>query len=193
MAHLILVKHSMPDIDPTVPAHLWQLSSSGRSRCDWLARELTKFQPECLFSSVEPKAKETAELIGSSLGLVARTVDGLHENDRTGFSYINDTEAFEQRFRGFFCNPDDRLIGNETANEALGRFHNAIERAVKENSRRTVCVVAHGTVISLFVANHNNVPAFQIWSALNPLPAYIVVSTPDYEIVSSAAGYDGSQ
>lgn len=189
MAALALVKHSMPEIRPTVPANRWRLSSIGKTRCKWLADELAGFNPENLYASVEPKARDTAELVGLELGLDSQTVDGLHESDRSGFPYFRDKVQFERRIRAFFDSPDVRLIGNETANEALDRFRKAIVSIAGTCTDKTTCVVAHGTVISLFVSNYNNVSAFEIWSALSPLPAYIVLDDRDYQITHPAVGY----
>lgn len=188
---MVLVKHSMPEIDPMIPARDWQLSREGRQRCVWLARELAKFQPARLCSSVERKARETADLVGNSLGLTAECIDGLQENDRTGFPYIDDATEFEQRFQTFFDNPTQRLIGHESANEALTRFGDAVSRIVARRPGQNICIVAHGTVISLFVARHNAVSAFDVWRSLNPLPAYVAVSLPDYVCTEPATGFAG--
>ncbi len=188
---LILVKHSMPEIDRASPAREWRLSSDGKARCAWLARELLEFRPTVLRSSGEPKAAQTAEIVGSILGIAAACVDGLHENDRTDFPYIHEKNEFEQRFRDYFNNPDARLIGRESANEALARFRDAVSRIVEEHPGETVCVVAHGTVISLFVARYNNVSPFAIWKSLDPLPAYITVALPNYKIAGCANAFRG--
>lgn len=191
MPVMVLVKHSMPRIDPLVPARDWQLSIEGRRRCAWLARELARFQPAFLYSSAERKAQETADLVGNSLGLAPECIDGLQENDRTGFPFIDDPTELEQRFQAFFDNPTQRLIGNESANEALARFGEAISRIIEKQSSQSICVVAHGTVISLFVARHNAVSGFDVWRSLNPLPAYIAVNLPAYEYTELAKGFAG--
>lgn len=191
MPVMVLVKHSMPKIDPLIPARDWQLSNEGKHRCVWLTRELAKFQPSLLCSSVERKAKETADLVGNSLGLAPECIDGLQENDRTNFPYIDDATEFEQRFQAFFDNPMRRLIGHESASEALTRFGDAVSRIVAKRPGQGICIIAHGTVISLFVAQHNAVSGFDIWRSLSPLPAYIAVSLPGYECTEPVKGFAG--
>lgn len=189
MPLLVLVKHSMPAVTAAVAARDWPLSTEGKRRCDWLANALQPFQPAALYSSTEPKARETAELVGTSLGVAVRCVDGLQENDRTNFPYLRRAADFEQRIRAFIDSPDERLIGKETANEALARFGAAVAGIIAEHPGETVCIVAHGTVISLFAAHFNRVPAFEIWMSLNPLPSYITLSLPGYEILEPAIGF----
>ncbi len=79
--YLILVKHSQPEILEDIPAREWHLSEAGRALAGELAGELMKWQPKIIVSSVEPKARETAEIIARDLGLGFHEVDGLHEHD----------------------------------------------------------------------------------------------------------------
>ena len=74
--HLILVKHSLPTIVENVPAHEWELSDVGRVRAHQLAGRLNQYQPEVIVSSVEPKAKETAEIIARKHNLELQIVEG---------------------------------------------------------------------------------------------------------------------
>jgi len=60
--HLILVKHALPEIIPTLPANQWHLSEVGRAQCALLADQLAIYAPSALVSSSEPKALETAHL-----------------------------------------------------------------------------------------------------------------------------------
>src|SRR4030095_2866675 len=53
---LLLVKHAVPDIIPTLPSHAWHLSTDGQQRCLPLARLLAPYCPATIVSSQEPKA-----------------------------------------------------------------------------------------------------------------------------------------
>lgn len=68
-SHLILVRHSLPEMDFTVSAHQWHLSDEGRRRCEPLADALTDYHPVAIASSGEPKAVETAQIIAERFGL----------------------------------------------------------------------------------------------------------------------------
>lgn len=189
MTRLVLVKHSKPEITPSRPANEWALSKDGESRCGWLVEELSGLGISTLYTSPEPKAQQTAEIVSKRLGIDATVCEGLHENDRTEFLYINNEAEWKQRLREFFAHPAQRLIGNESANESLARFSEAVSWIVALHANKNVGVVAHGTVISLFIANENNVSPFEIWESLNPLPAYLSVLIPSYEIEITPKGY----
>ncbi len=189
MAFLTLVKHSSPKIVPSRPANEWELSDEGISRCAWLADKLTKADLSSLYSSPEPKARETAEIVGQKLGIETTVLEGLQENDRTGFPYIDNETEWKQRFRDFFEKPTQRVIGDESANEALSRFSQAVSQIVERHPQQNIGIVAHGTVISLFTAHYNGVSPFEIWDSLNPLPAFVSVRVPGYEIEIAPRGF----
>ena len=70
--NLILIKHSMPQIDATLPSNQWQLSAVGEKRCEALANALTTYAPFRLFSSKEPKAVATADAVARQLRIGGR-------------------------------------------------------------------------------------------------------------------------
>src|SRR6266478_4327304 len=104
MAKLVLVKHAPPQITPEVISHRWVLSEEGRRRCDWLAEELKSHGVSRLYSSIEPKALETAALVAVRSGLVLEPRLDFHENNRTGFGFQGAAE-FRRRLREFFERP----------------------------------------------------------------------------------------
>ena len=103
--YLILVKHSLPIILESVPARQWTLSEEGRERARELAGKLLEYQPEIIVSSVEPKARETAEVLAENLGLEFRLFEGLHEHDRSQSAYRSKAE-FQNLVREFFEKPE---------------------------------------------------------------------------------------
>ncbi len=50
-----------------------------------------------------------------------------------------------------------------------------------EREEDVVVIVAHGTVISLLVALHNDIDAHEIWQCLG-LPSFCVLSIPGLEL-----------
>ncbi len=177
MGKLILVKHSLPEINPDIPSREWHLSAEGIARCTWLADELGKYQVQRIVSSTEPKAKQTAEEVAKHLGLQSTVYADLHENDRTGFSYLPKVQ-FEQKILEFFTNPDDIIIGKESARQAQQRFANLIN-LVLGSSNVTTAVIAHGTVNSLFTLLHNDIDVMELWKSLQ-LPSFVVLEQPHF-------------
>jgi broad specificity phosphatase PhoE len=105
---------------------------------------------------------------------------GLHEHNRTGVRFARD-EEFGQAAGRFFENPDRFVWGNETAEEAGGRFEGAVRRVLDEREEKVVAMVAHGTVISLLVARHNDINAFGFWQRLG-LPSLCVLAVRGLEL-----------
>ena len=170
---LILVKHSLPEVLEGVPAREWNLSEDGRARAQELAGKLKVYQPEIVVSSVEPKARETAQILSENLGLEFHVVDGLHEHDRRKSPYYS-KDDFQDLVRGFFERPAMLVFGNETANQALERFRLAVDTVLSSYEGKTIAIVAHGTVISLFVSWLTGCDGYQLWKNLGP-PSFVVV------------------
>jgi broad specificity phosphatase PhoE len=171
--HLILVKHSMPEIDPDQPAHTWRLSEEGRFRAQRLADELENFAPDVLVSSTEPKARETAEIVAARLQLELQEVEDLHEHDRSNVPFLP-YDTFQVSLREFFQQPHALVFGMETADQADARFYRAVHAILNEHRDKSVVIVSHGTVISLFVARLTGSSALDLWTRLG-LPSFVAM------------------
>jgi broad specificity phosphatase PhoE len=171
--HWLLVKHSLPAIDPGRTAREWRLSAEGLRRCAPLAAALAEYAPRAVVTSVEPKARETGRAVAAALGLPVDAFAGLHENDRMGLPYLPAHEL-EEMIARFFAQPDQVVMGRESADEAHARFVAALERVGRAYPRGTVVVVAHGTVISLLVARAAGLAAFDLWRRLG-LPSFVAL------------------
>ena len=171
--YLILVKHSVPQLEPDHPASTWKLSEEGRLRAQGLAEQLEDFAPEVLVSSDEPKARETADILGNHLQLPVQILLGLHEHDRSKVPFLSH-DAFQGAIREFFQKPDELVFGGETANQAHTRFYGAVHSVLKDHRDKTVIIVTHGTVISLFVSRLTGSSDLELWSKLG-LPSLVAM------------------
>ena len=170
---LILVKHSLPEILEDVPAREWNLSEMGRARVQELAGKLIQYQPEVVVASVEPKARQTAEILADRLGLEIHEAEGLHEHDRSQSPYYS-KDKFQSLVQELFDKPAVLVFGNETADQALVRFRQAVDSVVDSHTGKTILIVAHGTVISLFVSWLTAYDGYLLWKELG-LPAFVVL------------------
>lgn len=173
---VILVKHAVPDIDPAVPAHRWRLSEEGRRRAEDLGRVLKAYRPGAVASSVEPKARETAEIAARSLGLPCLAWPGLHEHRRAGTGFLT-RERFEAAVADFFARPAVQVMGEETADAAHTRFRDALEALLSAHPANNLAVVTHGTVITLFVSRALGLEPYPLWRRLG-LPSLVVLGWP---------------
>jgi broad specificity phosphatase PhoE len=151
MKPLILIKHSLPEILDGIPAREWKLSEEGRIRARKLAEQLKEYEPDVILSSLEPKAQETAEILAEYFGLKNQTFEALHEHDRSQSPFYG-KEEFQALVQKFFAQPDELIFGSETAIQALGRFEQAVQSILNAHHDKTIFIVAHGTIISLFVS-----------------------------------------
>jgi broad specificity phosphatase PhoE len=165
---VLLVRHSVPEVDPSIPAADWRLSPEGRRRCTALAERVAAHEPDVVVSSPEPKARETAELLAARLGLVLREASELREQERRTVGWLERAEL-EASIRRLFAEPDRVVFGEESAADALSRFSRAVD-----GLGDGAVVVSHGTVISLYAAGRTGRDAFEIWSGLE-LPDLLVV------------------
>lgn len=180
-SHLILVKHSLPEIVPSIPAKQWHLSSTGRQRCEQLAVRLKEHSPDILITSDEPKAQETGQIVANLLGTPCTTAPNFHEHDRSNVEHFPAEEQFDKRVAHFFAHPHCLVFGQETADDAHARFADAVSTAITQYPTRTVAIVAHGTIISLFVARACGIEPFSLWKRLG-LPSYVTLTIPDLHL-----------
>jgi len=183
MNYLLLVKHSLPEVVPAIPASQWRLSQAGRVRCAALAERIASYGSEMVISSTEPKAVETAQLVARQMDKPVRTFEGLHEHDRTGVEFLG-REEFESVVRNFFEHPDELVMGRETARQARERFSKALTSIEAEYPHKNLVVVSHGTVITLFVEKIAGLEPFSFWKRLE-LPSFVVLSQPGYKLVTT--------
>jgi broad specificity phosphatase PhoE len=178
---LILVKHALPEIIPTVPAKQWHLSEVGRTQCALLADHLALYAPAALVSSEEPKAFETAHLVAQSMHTSVQVVEDLHEHDRSTTPWLG-PEAFARAVAAFFHRPAELLMGCETAHQASQRFGRAMDAVLSQHAEQNVIVFTHGTVLSLFVAHVTGLEPLTLWQRLG-LPSFVVLTLPQLELV----------
>lgn len=186
---LVLVKHSLPQIEEEVPAARWNLSVEGRARCQTLSARLAPYSLKWLVSSVEPKAAQTAEIVAARLGLGSEIARGLHEHDRSNVPFLGAAE-FVRGVATFFEHPDGLVFGAETAHQACDRFASAVTNVLEVRQEGNGAIVAHGTVISLFVAMRAGLEPFALWKTLG-LPSFVVLSLPGWDLLEVVEDISG--
>ena len=179
MNNLILVRHSEPEIEPDKPASTWRLSERGRTKARQLAEELRGFSPASIWSSKEPKAIESSEILADALNVPVQIVDGLEEHHRSNVPYFPTQDEFEEAIEQFFRNQEELVLGDETAQQALQRFTAAIDRIIATDAAETTIVVTHGTVITLYMASVSGVESMSFWRNLET-PSFVVLTPSEH-------------
>lgn len=185
MRRLVLVRHSLPEIVADQPRRTWHLSNEGKRRAEELAQAMVRFRPERVLSSPEARARETASLLAATARVAEPAiVDDLREHDDGDSPFTNEKE-FQALVSDFFERSAARVFGPESADEAYARVAAAIAAAcdTAPDDGRSLLVVTHGRVMSLFVSRTNAVPAFDFWKSLR-MPSYVVLGVPGYRLQS---------
>lgn len=180
MRKLILIKHASPLVIPGTPPEKWKLSDKGRESCRPLAEAIRPHQPAIVVASEEPKAKETADLLGQKLAIPVETAAGLHEHDRSNVPHMRSGE-FISHMELLFRRPTERVLGRESAVMALDRFESAVEAVVGKHPDGNIAIVSHGTVIALFAAEHSDRYGFELWREMG-LPSFLTMDLPGYAV-----------
>lgn len=169
MRKLVLVKHSLPDIDPVAPSREWRLSDTGRALCETLADALAEHHLTAVVTSSEPKAIETGRIVADKLGVESEVSEGLQEHDRSNVGFLG-AQEFEDRIEEFFAtDPGRPVFGKETAEQANRRFANVIDTIVEAHADGNLAVVTHGTVMALFLHRVAGVEPLPEWKRFHSL------------------------
>lgn len=163
---LVLIKHAMPILEAGEPAGNWRLGPEGERQAQELADELASYRPFALFSSDEPKALRTAEIVGSTVGETVRVIPGLRELDRRVLPVV-DQRGHDRLNRPIFEQPSRAMLGDESADAARARFTAAIGEVLDSVAEEVDMVaITHGTVMALFAASHGGFDPWKLWRKL---------------------------
>ena len=177
MRRLILARHSKPEIERNRPASDWRLGEAGRCLSELLAVRLRDFNPRVIWSSREPKAVETAQIVAGVFGVPVRVKGGLEEHHRGNVPFFPRAVDFERAVEGFFRNPNRLVFGTETADQALERVTAAVDKTTEAGHADNI-VITHGTVMTLYVARIAGIDPVRFWHRLGT-PSFVVLELPD--------------
>ena len=129
------------------------LTERGRRQADALRDRLLasgELEPQAVFTSVLPRAIETAEILAPALGGLKAEEDcdlcELHPGEADGLSW----EQFRERYAfNMNAEPDRPMApGGESLASFQARVDRGIGRLLRDRAGQTVVVVCHGGVVS---------------------------------------------
>ncbi|HEY2356323.1 MAG TPA: histidine phosphatase family protein [Phenylobacterium sp.] len=171
---LILVRHGRPQVDPNIPPPEWGLSTEGRAAVGELAVKLSHLRPVAAVASHEPKAVETAELLAAPVGLIVERDKAFDEHLRPAWPFSSDPASFAARVEQVLTTPAISIDSAETGQAAAERFAAGLAR----RTERPLLVVSHGTVLSLYLAEHAGFDAVALWRSFG-FPDALVLDAQD--------------
>jgi broad specificity phosphatase PhoE len=171
---LHLVRHGRPLVDRTRPAHAWELDPAGYDDV-WALRGSGRLPARAAwFSSPEPKALATAELLtDGEVGVV----DAFREHVRESPEWIED---FDDAVRRAFAVPDAVAVpGWEPLNLCRDRVVRSAEGVLSAHPDTDVVLVGHGTAWTVLVAELTGRPAdLDAWERLAMPDLWVVDGAP---------------
>ncbi len=181
---LYLVRHGRSLPRSGVPAHEWELDPAGYDDI-WALRESGRLPDRAAwFTSPEPKAIGTAQLLTD--GEVGVVLD-LREHVRDSTDWL---EEFEEAVERAFAEPERPAHdGWEPLAACRERVVRAVEPILAAHSDEDVVLVGHGTAWTALVAELTGERAdLERWRKLGMPDLIVVTTSPDGGPSAAAAG-----
>ncbi len=149
---LILIRHGRQS-SPLCNVDV-DLSDVGRQQAALLAKRLTGWKPDVIYTSALTRAKQTAEILfGTETSFLEReALNEISFGDMTGGADADNEVRFPEYFAAKKKKAENlRLPGGECPTEVFDRAVKVVEEAVSSGAE-TVVFVTHGGVIRALVA-----------------------------------------
>ncbi|MEL7041886.1 MAG: histidine phosphatase family protein [Pseudomonadota bacterium] len=142
--------HPQVLIDPSVLVPDWGLSQTGLKRALAFKKSAVLQDTKSVFSSGERKARETADVLASEIGVEVVIRERTHENDRSATGFLKPSE-FETIADQFFAKPYESVRGWEKAVDAQSRIIQETEQIFRDAPEGDILMVGHGGVGTLLL------------------------------------------
>ena len=148
---IIFLRHASTQKDTNVPIEDWNVKPEVMEEVKKTANLSDFDKVDLIFTSTEKKSVQTAQPFANRLSKEIIQVAALGEIKRPDSEKLS-TEDYEKIKVKIFEDFDFTTQNWETANQALERFKKAVEKIDSENEGKTILIVAHGTVMTLYFA-----------------------------------------
>jgi broad specificity phosphatase PhoE len=169
-------------IEREKPVPEWSLSTPGRARAETFVGAEVLLKTALIISSAARKAIETAEIIGSGLGLGFEIGPNMHENDRSATGYLPRTE-FAAVADEFFANQHVSVRGWERAIDAQARIVREVQAVLARDQLGDLLFVGHGGVGALLFCHYSKVPISRQFDQLGSGGNFFTLNRESREII----------
>ncbi len=168
-----LVRHGLPLVDHDLAASDWRLDPAAEHSVHALRASGRIPQDARWFSSPEPKARRTAELLTDRPVTV---VDGLREQVRLHVGWIEDFDAV---VAAAYDDPDRAAHdGWEPLEATRRRATTAVRDLMRQHPTGDLVLVGHGTSLSLVAADLTGTPVDRRTPTAMGFPDVVTVAMP---------------
>lgn len=162
----IFLRHAETIKDPSIHAKDWLLTTEALGVVSEYINSDKFANVNLIVASTENKAVATAKPIAKNLNLEILELEEVKEIGRSS-KFLTDEEFLIQKEKQM-TDLETEVDGGESGRVALNRFKSGIAKLEAENEGKTILVVTHGTVMSLYFAELLNElsNAFSRWQKL---------------------------
>ncbi len=148
---LIFIRHAKTKKDENIPIENWVLTEEGEKQAEQIANSGEFDDVRILISSKEDKAYLTIKPLADKLNIKIIKIKDLGEIKRPNSEKLP-TKEYEGIKKKIFEDLNFTKDNWETANHALKRFKDAIDKINKKYENKNILICSHGTVMSLYFA-----------------------------------------
>jgi broad specificity phosphatase PhoE len=152
---LVFIRHAKTLVDKKVPIEKWILTEDGSKQSQELGKSDEFNDVDAFISSQEDKSYLTIKPLADRLKKKIIRIENLGEIRRPGSEKITIEEYDEMKVK-IFKDLDFTAHGWETANHALKRFRDEVEKIDGMYEHKKILICAHGTVMTLYFAALQN-------------------------------------
>jgi broad specificity phosphatase PhoE len=148
----ILLKHSKTIIDQNLPVSEWELEEEGLKKLNLLLTNPDFKNIDIIYASTEKKAIKTAEVFSKNHNLDIKTIDDFRELDRDKGEF-GTQNSYLDLVSKTVKNRNQSFNNWETAQRALTRFSNGINKINAKYNNKIILIVSHGIILNLYFAD----------------------------------------
>ena len=148
---IYFLRHGKTAVNPNTPISQWILSEEGLRQAATVTDNLNFQDVDVIVASGEEKAFQTVKALAEKLGKEVVRIHELGELDRDKGGHMG-MEEYERTTQACFVHPTESIRNWETAEHALNRFSDAVERIKAEYTDKKVLICGHGHTFNLYFA-----------------------------------------
>jgi broad specificity phosphatase PhoE len=164
---ITFLRHAETLRDEKIPVSKWGLSPEGLKQAKAVRTVLKKYPFDYVISSGEDKAYETAKFFENMISSRIKSNPLFNELNRDTGPYLSNDE-YPKAVQYAMDTPSKSVHEWETVDSALDRFKYGVEQLNQKYQSKTLLVVSHGIVLTVFFASLLNCMnmAFDRWKNL---------------------------